>query len=115
MNHTGSNSGREVVKCVTEMPDWLHAADYSIARLVLQRGLGLVYLIAFLVALEQFVPLLGERGLLPVARFLGRVPFRESPSLFHFRYSDRLFNAVAVAGVGLSLVVVLGLPDRWPA
>src|SRR5438309_10423045 len=97
------------------MPDWLHAADSSIARLVLQRGLGLVYLVAFLVALEQFPALLGERGVLPVARFLARASFRESPSLFHFRYSDRLLKAVALAGTGLSVAIVLGLPDRWPA
>src|SRR5438067_7727907 len=97
------------------MPDWLHSPDYMLARLVLQRGLGLVYLIAFLVALEQFRALLGERGLLPVPRFLARASFREAPSLFHFRYSDRLLTAVSLAGIVLSLVVVIGLPDRWPA
>src|SRR4051812_15512399 len=96
------------------MPDWLHAPDYTLARLVLQRGLGLAYLIAFVVALEQFRPLLGERGLLPVPRFLERASFREAPSLFHVGYSDRLLSAVSLAGIVLSLVVVIGLPDRWP-
>jgi len=96
------------------MPDWLHAPDYMLARLVLQRGLGLVYLIAFLVALEQFRPLLGERGLLPVPRFLEHASFRESPSLFHLGYSDRLLAAISLTGIVLSLVVVIGLPDRWP-
>ena len=96
------------------MPDWFHAPDYWIARLVLQRGLGFVYLIAFLVALEQFRPLLGERGLLPVTRFLAVRRFRDSPSLFHFRYSDRLLTAVALVGIVLSFVIVVGLPDRWP-
>ena len=66
------------------MPEWLHAEGYWLARLLLQRGLGLVYLVAFLVALEQFRPLLGERGLLPVPRFLARASFRQAPSLFHF-------------------------------
>src|SRR5204862_387173 len=47
------------------MPGFLHASSYWIARLILQRGLGCVYLFAFLVALEQFRPLLGEHGLLP--------------------------------------------------
>jgi hypothetical protein len=97
------------------MPDWLHASDYTLARLVLQRGLGLVYLIAFLVALEQFRPLLGERGLLPVPRFLAQVSFRKAPSLFHIGYSDRLLVAVSLAGIVLSLAIVIGLPDRWPA
>lgn len=96
------------------MPEWFHAPDSWLARLVLQRGLGLVYLIAFLVAWGQFRPLLGERGLLPVPRYLAFVRFREAPSLFHLRYSDRLLVAVAWVGIVLSLAVVLGLPDRWP-
>ncbi|MFN7134497.1 MAG: lipase maturation factor family protein, partial [Myxococcales bacterium] len=96
------------------MGDWFHAPDYGLARLVLQRGLGLVYFIAFLVALNQFRPLLGERGLLPVPRYVERVPFRDAPSLFHFRYSDRLLVAVCVAGMVLAAVIVAGLPDRWP-
>src|SRR4051812_18825466 len=97
------------------MPGWFHAGDSFIARLVLQRGLGVAYFIAFAVALEQFVPLLGERGLLPVPRFLERVRFWRSPSLFHLGYSDRLLRLVAAAGMALSLAIVLGLPDRWPA
>jgi hypothetical protein len=94
--------------------DWFHAPDYWLARLVIQRGLGAVYFIAFLVALDQFRPLLGERGLLPVPRFLEVVRFRQAPSLFHLRYSDRLLVAVSIAGMGLSLLIVSGLPDRWP-
>ena len=35
------------------------------------------------VALDQFPALLGERGLLPVPRYLARRAFRDSPSLFH--------------------------------
>lgn len=97
------------------MPGWLHADDGWWARLFLQRGLGVVYLLAFVVALAQFRPLLGERGLLPVPRFVARVPFRESPSLFHLHYSDRFFVAVATLGALLAIAVVLGLPDRGPA
>src|SRR5207253_10375791 len=74
-----------------------------------------IYLIAFAVALEQFPALLGERGLLPVPRYLERASFLDAPSLFHFGYSDRLLRAVSVAGIVLSLAIVAGLPDRWPA
>src|SRR5438067_7884015 len=94
-----------------EMPDWIHAPEYSLARVVIQRGLGVIYCIAFLVTLEQFAPLLGERGLLPVTRYLQHVRFRDAPSLFHLRYSDRLLSGVALAGILLSLVVVLGFPE----
>ena len=72
----------------------LSAPDYWLGRLMLQRALGLTYLIAFLVAFNQFRPLLGERGLLPAPAFMRAVPFRRSPSLFHLRYSDRLVGLV---------------------
>jgi hypothetical protein len=93
---------------------WLEAPDYSLARLAIERGLGVIYFVAFLVALKQFAPLLGERGLLPVPQFVAYVPFRASPSLFHLRYSDRLLRACAWVGLGLSLLVVAGVPDGWP-
>jgi hypothetical protein len=92
----------------------LEAPDYWLARLVFQRALAAIYLIAFLVAARQFVPLLGERGLLPVPEFVRAVPFRRSPSLFHFRYSDGLFAAVGWGGVALAAAALLGLPDAWP-
>jgi hypothetical protein len=94
--------------------DWLQAPDYWLTRLVLQRALGLTYLIAFLVAANQFRPLLGEHGLLPVPLFLRRVTFMDAPSLFHVHYSDRALLVVAWSGVVLSVAVVAGLPDVAP-
>ena len=96
------------------MPTWIHAHDGWLARLVIQRGIGIVYVLAFVVALVQFRPLLGERGLLPVPEYLVHVRFRDAPSLFHLRYSDRIFVAVASVGLLLSVAIVLGLPDGWP-
>ena len=94
--------------------EWLHVPDYWLARLVLQRALGLIYLIAFAVAVREFVPLLGIRGLLPVPRFIAFVPFSSAPSLFHLRYSDRFALGAAWLGVGLSVLVIVGLPDVLP-
>ena len=82
---------------------------------MIERGLGAVYAIAFLVALRQFTPLLGERGLLPVPTFVRQVPFRTSPSLFHLRYSDGLLRACAWGGLVLSGAIVSGIPDGLPA
>ena len=95
--------------------DWLQASDYWLTRLVIERALGVIYCVAFLVALNQFRPLLGEKGLLPVPLFLSRVSFLQAPSLFHLRYSDRLLLGVAGSGLVLSLAVVAGLPDVAPA
>jgi len=92
----------------------LRADDYWIARLVFQRALGIIYLVAFLVAARQFVPLLGANGLLPVPDYLRAVPFRHSPSLFYRRYSDRLARAAAWTGVALAAAVIVGLVDLLP-
>jgi hypothetical protein len=91
--------------------DWLSAPDYSISRLLIERGLAGIYLIGFLVALQQFRPLLGERGLLPVPRFVAAVPFTSAPSLFQWRYSDRLLVVVAWGGLLLSGALLLGIPQ----
>src|SRR5919198_3898844 len=94
--------------------DWLAAPDYWLTRLVFQRALAAIYAIAFLVAINQFRPLLGERGLLPVPEYVRAVPFARSPSLFHLRYSDRLLLAVAWSGLALAIGAVVGLPDLVP-
>ncbi len=94
--------------------EWFSAPDYRLARLVIERGLGLIYLAAFLVALNQFPPLLGEEGLLPVPRYLRRAGFREAPTLFHLHYSDNTFRAVAWTGLVLSTAITLGGPQEGP-
>jgi hypothetical protein len=53
------------------------------SRWLFERALALIYFTAFLVAVNQFVPLLGEHGLLPVPDWVRHVPFRASPSLFY--------------------------------
>jgi hypothetical protein len=94
--------------------EWLRADDYWLARMLFQRALGAIYFVAFLVALHQFRPLLGERGLLPVPELLARVRFMDAPSIFHWRYSDRLLVAVSWTGLVLAAAIVLGLPDLVP-
>ncbi len=84
---------------------------FWLTRLVFQRGLGLVYLIAFLVALNQFRPLLGQRGLLPATDFIRQVRFLDSPSLFYFYPKDMSFTVAAWLGVLLSGFAVSGLSE----
>src|SRR5438309_3695435 len=92
--------------------DWLDAPDYWLTRFVFERALGGIYLVAFLVAVNQFRPLLGERGLLPAPEFIRAVPFRASPTLFHLiGYSDRRLVVITWAGAALSVVATLGLLD----
>src|SRR5262252_3356940 len=85
---------------------------YWYSRLLFERALALIYIVGFLVAANQFVPLLGEHGLEPVSRFVRLIPFRASPSLFFFAPTDTAFRVGAWAGVALSLVALAGLTDR---
>ena len=90
------------------MPD-LSAPDYDVARFLIERGLGLLYLVAFVVAAREFAPLLGEHGLEPAPWFLRRVSFWRAPSIFHLRYSDRLLRVVAWSGAVLAALIVVGV------
>src|SRR5437764_7698986 len=92
-------------------PDWLLAPDYGISRLLIGRGLAAIYLIAFVVAIRQFRPLLGERGLLPVPRFVAAVPFLSAPSIFQWHYSDRALGMVGWIGAAIAATMLLGIPQ----
>jgi hypothetical protein len=93
---------------------WFTASGYWLSRLVFQRGLAAVYLIAFTAAATQFRALIGERGILPVPRFLAGVRFRDAPSLFHLYFSDRFFAALAWGGAALAAAVAGGAADAVP-
>ena len=93
---------------------WFDAQSYWLARLVLQRGIAALYVVGFICAAMQFRALLGSAGLLPAPRFLARVPFSRSPSLFHWRYSDQLAVAVCWVGAAIGLLLVLGVPEWGP-
>lgn len=91
--------------------------DYRLTRFVILRLLGFVYAVAFLVAVNQLVPLVGGHGLTPAAHYLQRVQSSvgstytgmiELPTIFWFGISDQALTAVAWIGLALSLVVTAG-------
>ncbi|WP_111720877.1 lipase maturation factor family protein [Homoserinimonas sp. OAct 916] len=94
--------------------EWFDATEFIIARQVLQRGIAAIFLIAFLSSLNQFRPLLGEHGLLPVTRILTYPQYLRGPTLFRWHYSDRMLVAVCSVGIALAASVVLGLPQLGP-
>src|SRR3979411_741136 len=80
---------------------------YWLTRFVILRLLGAIYAVAFLVAINQIVPLIGANGLLPVGIFLERVGdapespgagFVHLPSLFWFGHSDAILLTAAWIG-----------------
>ena len=94
--------------------DWFTAPEYWMSRLVFQRALAGLYLVAFLTAALQFRALLGERGMLPIPRFVARVRFKQAPSLFQLHYSDRFFAACCWTGCAVSAALLAGLDSRLP-
>src|SRR4029453_16889082 len=91
------------------------AESYWYTRLVFERALALIYLIAFLCAANQFVPLLGERGLLPVPRFVRAVAFRKAPSVFFLAPTDAALRPAAWVALLLPAVALAGLVEPWGA
>ncbi|WP_345751434.1 lipase maturation factor family protein [Microbacterium rhizophilus] len=101
--------------------DGFAALDFQLAREVLQRGIAALYLVAFVSTLNQFRPLLGERGLLPAPELLEwaasskRAAKAVRPTLFRWiRYTDRRLVALCVAGIVLSVLLVAGVPQLGP-
>ena len=93
---------------------------YWLTRFMILRLLGIVYAIAFLVAINQIVPLIGSHGLTPVGIYLknvsaalgsDRAGFVRLPSLFWLWHSDTALLAVAWIGFLLSCVVVVGFAN----
>jgi hypothetical protein len=94
--------------------DWLIAPEWWWGRLVLERGVAAVYVVAFVCAAQQFRGLIGERGMLPVPDHLARRSFRTAPSVFHLHYSDAFFASVSWAGAAVSAAMAAGLADAVP-
>ena len=95
-------------------------STYWLTRFVILRLLGVVYAIAFLVAINQVVPLIGAHGLLPVEMFLRQVSdslgsvsagFIRLPSVFWLWHSDTALLTIAWVGFLLSCIVIAGFAN----
>jgi Lipase maturation factor len=92
--------------------------DYQLTRFVILRLVGFVYAVAFLVAANQLVPLIGEHGLTPASHFMERIQSHfggshtagmlQVPTLFWFGHSDHALSIFAWIGFALSLLVCAG-------
>src|SRR5690606_1997804 len=101
--------------------DGFAAVDFEFARQVLQRGIAVLYLVAFISTLNQFRPLLGERGLLPAPDLLAWARARPArgtllhPTLFrHIAYSDRRLVALCTVGITVAALLIAGIPQLGP-
>src|ERR1700686_49407 len=94
--------------------------SYWLTRFIILRLLGFVYAVAFLVAAQQLVPLIGGHGLTPANHFLAAIQSQlgsstkcmwRVPTLFWFGLSDNLLSTFSWIGFALSLVVLAGYPN----
>ena len=91
--------------------------SYRLTRFVILRLLGFVYAIAFLIAAQQLLPLIGAHGLTPANHFLDSVQSElgsrsaavmRVPTLFWLGISDTGLSIFAWVGFGLSVIVLAG-------
>ena len=94
--------------------------SYWLTRFMILRLLGIVYAIAFLVAINEIIPLIGSHGLTPIGLYLRNVSaslgsnsagFARLPSLFWFWHSDGTLLTFAWIGFLLSCIVIAGFAN----
>ncbi len=81
---------------------------FQLTGFLMERGIGLVYLLAFLVFYRQYPALVGENGLEPLKE--GN-EIRKYFSIFYYLQKDWFLKASAITGVILSTIVLSGLTE----
>src|SRR3978361_2104154 len=93
-------------------------ADHLIARWLFLRALGLIFFSAFFSLLFQIRGLIGVKGILPAADFLGRVHqfgvlrFWYAPTVLWMGSSDRALLVLVWVGLVASLLLVANVAPR---
>lgn len=105
------NSENKILLSVDDKP------TYWLTRFMILRLLGIIYAVAFLVAINEILPLIGSDGLTPIGIFLDQVSkglgssaagFVRLPSIFWWFHSDAALLVSAWIGFILSIIVVAG-------
>ena len=93
------------------------APSYWLTRFMILRLLGALYAVAFLVAINEVLPLIGSHGLTPVSLYIKNInqmlggtgsSFMRLPSLFWFWHSDTALVTGSWIGFILSCLVAAG-------
>ncbi len=97
----------------------LEPARYDLVAWLFLRGLGLIYLAAFVSLALQVRALVGSEGILPLGEYLaaahagwGADAYWRLPTLFWLNASDAALMGGALAGIALSLLVAFGIAQR---
>src|SRR4051812_106824 len=107
--------------CGRDTVEGFAAVDFEFARQGRRRGIGALYVVAFVSTLNQFRPLLGEHGLLPVPELLAWVRSSKRagrmlhPTLFRYmEYTDRRLVWLCACGIAVGAALVAGIPQLGP-
>ncbi len=97
----------------------LEPARYALVSWLFLRGLGLIYLAAFISLAVQVQGLVGEAGILPLSEYLaaayqgwGSSAYWRLPTIFWLASSDFALMAGAWAGIALSVLLAIGAAQR---
>jgi len=97
----------------------LEPESYALVSWLFLRGLGFIYLAAFLSLVPQIRGLVGAHGILPLGEYFaaaregwGTDAYWRLPSLFWLNTGDAALMAGAWAGVALSAILILGRLER---
>ena len=86
--------------------------DYNYIRDVFLRLMSSCYLLGFINIYNQFIPLLGSKGLLPCGNFIKNTKIKDFPSIFYYNYSDKVLKNTSIIGIILSILSLVGLTER---
>lgn len=86
--------------------------SYDITRIVFLKSLAVIYCCGFANVINQYLGLLGEKGLLPVSYFIERVPWKKSPSFFYINPSDFWLKVGGWTGLIFALLALTGLSEK---
>jgi predicted DCC family thiol-disulfide oxidoreductase YuxK len=99
----------------------VEAPDHFLMRWLFLRGLGLIYLVAFVSLWTQADGLIGHNGILPADQFMPAVAqqcdtrgigldrFRLLPTLCWLDASDHFLDLQCAAGAGLAVLLIVGV------
>lgn len=97
----------------------LEPERYDLVSWLFLRGLGLIYVAAFVSLALQIRGLVGSGGILPLGEYLsaaregwGNAAYWRLPTLFWLNSSDAALMTGAVAGLALGLLVTFGVMQR---
>ena len=97
----------------------LEPPRYDLVSALFLRGLGLIYLAAFVSLALQVRGLVGAQGILPLEEYFaaaragwGTDAYWRLPSVFWLNASDAALMTGAVAGIALALLVTFGIAQR---